>query len=511
MFYNKKDVLCTSFCAMIGATSKKEGFAMKKKILLMEFKHETNVFNPAPADEAAFTNHRMLAGQESLEFHRTIGSEYNGFLKILEQRGDVELIPTVSLNANPSGPVTASVYNFVQDTVLDAIRAHSPLTAVLISFHGAMVAEGHRDGEGDLLEQIRELVGWEIPIICSMDLHANVTEKMARCANALVPFECYPHIDDHETGLAAAELMDETLNGTLQPVMAFRKIPYLLPMFPTDEPEMKALYAKTKELQSREGVRLVRFAHGFFQADMEELGMSVMAITNGDRVLAEQIADEMEAAILAAKPGLKRHYPTLDEALDRAILPGDGPVILADASDNPGAGGLGDSTHVLRRILERGITGCAMALLVDPESVAVCEKAGVGAEVELDLAGKSDPAYSGGPLHVKAYVKMLSDGKYRNKGLVARGTIMKLGKTAVVEIAGNLVIVSSVPKQPYDIEIFRAHGITPEDQKILVVKSTVHYRASYGPIAREMIAVALPGYAVPVPEGFAYKHWKGEV
>ena len=484
---------------------------MKKKILLMEFKHETNVFTPAPADEAAFCSHRMLAGQESLDFHRTIGSEYRAFLDVLEKRDDVELIPTVSLNANPSGPVTTSVYEFVKSHVLGAIREHSPLTAILISFHGAMVAEGHHDGEGDLLEMIRELVGMDIPIISSLDLHANVTEKMARYANALVPFEKYPHIDDYETGYAAAELMDETLNGTLKPAMAFRKIPYLLPMFPTDEPEMQALYAKTKELQSIPGMRMVRFAHGFFQADIEELGMSVMAIANGDQALAERVADEMEAAILAAKPSLKRHYPTLDEALDRAIMPGDKPVILADASDNPGAGGLGDTTHILRRILERGITGCAMALLVDPESVAACEKAGVGAEVELDLAGKSDPAYSGGPLHVKAYVKMITDGKYRNKGLVARGTIMKLGKAAVVEIAGNLVIISSVPKQPYDTEIFRAHGITLEDQKIIVVKSTVHYRAAYGPYARAMIALALPGYAVPVPEGFDYKYWKGEV
>ena len=484
---------------------------MKKKILLLEFKHETNRFNPSPANEAAFCSHRMLSGEESLTFHRTIGSEYNGFLKVLERRGDVEFIPTVSLNANPSGPVTASVYNFVTDTVLNAIRANSPLTAVLISFHGAMVADGHHDAEGDLLEKIRELTGWEIPIICSLDLHANVTEKMIRCADALVPFECYPHIDDHETGVAAAELMDETLNGTLKPVMAFRKIPFLLPNFPTDEPEMKALYAKTKELQSREGVRMVRFAHGFFQSDIEEMGMSVMAIANGSRELAEQIADEMAAAIEAAKPSLQRAYPPLDEALDRILLPGEGPVILADASDNPGAGGLGDTTHLLRRILERGISGGAMALLVDPESVDLCEKAGVGATVELNLAGKSDPAYSGGPLAVTAYVRMISDGKYRNKGLVARGTIMKLGKAAVVEIGGNQVILSSVPKQPYDPEIFRAHGITPEDQKFLVVKSTVHFRAAYGPFAREMIVLALPGYAVPNPKGFAYKYWKGEV
>lgn len=484
---------------------------MKKKILLMEFKHETNVFTPAPADEAAFRSHRLLAGEESLQFHRTIGSEYHAFLQILEQRDDVELIPTVSLNANPSGPVTASVYDFVTQTVCDTIRSHGSLDAALISFHGAMVAEGHEDGEGDLLEVIRQLVGWEIPIICSLDLHANVTEKMARCATALVPFQHYPHIDDYETGLVAAELMDETLNGTLHPVMAVRKIPFLLPLFPTDEPQMQALYAKAAELEQQPGVRLVRFTHGFFQADIQELGMAALVIADENRLLAEETAARLEAAILAARPTLQRTYPTLDEALDRAILPGEGPVLLADASDNPGAGGLGDTTHILRHILQRGITGCAMALLVDPESVEICQTAGVGAMVSLMLAGKSDPAYSGGPLPVTAYVKMLSDGNYRNKGLVARGTVMKLGKTAVLEISGNLVIVSSVPKQPYDAEIFRAHGITPEDQKILVVKSTVHYRASYGSIAREMIALSLPGYAVPVPQGFHYRRWKGEV
>ncbi len=482
---------------------------MKKKILLLEFKHETNTFTPAPADEAAFRSDRFLVGRECIDVHEKLGSEYSAFLKVLGKRSDVEFIPTAALNANPSGPVTREVYDFVTSQVLEAIHQHGPVDAALISFHGAMVAQGHHDGEGDLLEKIREKTGWDIPIICSLDLHANVTAKMARCANALVPFRHYPHIDFFETGWTAAELMDETLHGKLTPVMAYRRIPYLLPLFPTDLPEMQALWAKAAELQSREGVRLVRVAHGFFPADIEEMGMSVLAVTNSDQALADQIADEMEAAILAALDTLKRDYPTMDEALDQAILPGDKPMILADASDNPGAGGLGDTTHILRRILERGITGGALAILVDPESVEVCQKAGVGSTVELNLGGKSDPACSGGPLTVKAYVKLLSDGKYRNKGKVAHGVTMNLVKSAVIEVGGNLVIVGSVPKQPYDVEVFRSHGITPEDQRFLVVKSSVHYRANYGPLARDMIALSLPGYAVPVPNGYDYKNWKG--
>ena len=255
----------------------------------------------------------------------------------------------------------------------------------------------------------------------------------------------------------------------------------------------------------------VRFAHGFFPADIEEMGMSVVVITDGNPELGESVADEMKAAIEAQIPNLKRHYPTLDEALDQALLPGDGPVVLGDSSDNPGAGGLGDTTHILRRILERGITGAAIATILDPESALQCHRAGVGSTIQLNLGGKSDPAFSGGPLPVTAYIRMLSDGKYIFKGKMSHGTEANHGPTAVVEIAGNTVLITSFPKQPLDLEVFRSHGIAPEDQKILVTKSAIHYRASYGTIAREMISLSLPGYAVPVPEAFEYKNWKGEV
>ena len=239
--------------------------------------------------------------------------------------------------------------------------------------------------------------------------------------------------------------------------------------------------------------------------------MTVMAITNGDRELAESIADELAQEIENNIPNLKMVYPTLDEALDRALLPGEGPVVLADSSDNPGAGGLNDTTHILRRILERGITGAAVACILDPKSVEECVRAGVGATVELNLGGWSDPAYSGGPLKVNAYVKMITDGKYVFKGKMSHGVEANHGKTVLIEIAGNKVLVTSVAKQPLDLEVFRSHGIAPEEMRILVTKSAIHYRASYGTVAREMIAVSVPGYSVSVPDGFAYKNWKGRI
>jgi len=482
---------------------------VKKKILIVQFRHETNVFSPTKADEQAFRNVRFVVGDELFSGQRGIGTEVGAFLKVLECRDDVELIPTVGLYATPSGPVTEGVYNFVLEQVANAIKENGPIDAVLIDSHGAMVAEGHPDGEGDLYEMIRGMVGEKVPIIASLDLHANITEKMASCANALVCYECYPHTDNYETGLNAVYMMADTLDGKLDPVMAYRRIPFLLPFFPHDYPEMKPLYDKAKELEARPGIRVVRFAHGFFPADIEEMGMSVIVVSNGDRAAAEAAADELKAVIEENIPNLKREYPTLDAALDVAEVPGDKPLVLADCSDNPGAGGVGDTTHILRRIMERGITGAAVALICDPESVEACVKAGVGSTVSLKLGGKSDAAYSGGPLEVEAYVRMITDGKFYNKGKIQRGALSNMGRTAVIDVAGNTVLVTTLPKQALDAEMFRSHGITPEDKKILVVKSSIHYRADFGPIAREMIALSVPGYAVPVPEGYEYKNWKG--
>lgn len=227
--------------------------------------------------------------------------------------------------------------------------------------------------------------------------------------------------------------------------------------------------------------------------------------------MAETIADELEAAILREKDKLHENYLTLDEALDLAMEPGDGPIVIADTADNPGGGGLGNTTWILRRILERKMTGCALAVIVDPASVQICEKAGAGANVKLNLGGWSDPAYSGGPLKVSAYVRAITDGKYINKGKMAQGGTMRMGKTAVLEIAGNVVLVTSIPTQPYDLNVFPSHGVTPTDMRLLVVKSSIHYRATFGTVARAMLPVPIPGYIDPRPQTFPFRTWKGNI
>lgn len=478
-----------------------------KKILTIQFRHETNAFSPQPADMQAFRNNRFLVGEEVFPNQQNVGTELSAYLKLFGVREDVELIPTVALYATPSGPVTREVYDFVTERVLDTIAKEGPFDAVLLDVHGAMVAEGHPDGEGDLMELLRRELGWEIPIMAPLDLHANVTAKMARCANVLIPYNTYPHIDIFETGTKIAQIMEKTLDGRWQPTMAYRRIPFLQPLLSHESQALRPLYELVENLEKTPGVLSVRFAHGFFPADIEEMGMSVMAVTDGDPALAEEVADILAAAIQERLPKLKTDYMELDSALDIALAE-EGTVTLADASDNPGAGGAGDTTHILRRILERGITGAAIATILDPESVKACIAAGEGNQVQLRLGGWSDPVYSGGPLRVTATVKKLTDGKFVQKGPVQHGVLAELGDTAVLEIAGNLVLVTSLSRQPFDTEIFYVNGIDPAKQKILVTKSSIHYRATFGAVSKTMIPLALRGYASPIPETYSYRNWK---
>lgn len=484
---------------------------MKKKILIIHFSHETNSFCPKKADELAYRNALFLTGDEVFSKQRGIRDETGAFLHVLEKYDDFELIPCVGLFATPSGPVTSDVYNFVLKKIDECIEEHKTFDGILLNCHGSMVAEGHDDGEGDLFEYIRNRVGDEPTLISTLDLHANVTDKMARHATALIPFEEYPHIDAFETGCKAATIMAETLLGKIKPIMAYRRIPFLQPLLPSASEQLRPIYECAEKLRAHSDVLSIRFAHGFFPADIEELGMSVLSVTNNNRELAEENADALYQCICNRLPYLKTDYMPLDKALDKVGVSDDGPIVLADSSDNPGAGGLGDTTHILRAIIQRGITGAAIATITDSKAVEKCIAAGVGSTVELELGGWSDREYSGGPVSVKAYVKKLSDGKYISKSQMAYGSEFKHGKTAVVDVGGNLIIITSIARQPYDIEILRSHGITPEDQKLLVVKSAIHYRATYAKVASEMIPVVMPGYSVPIPQIYKYKKYKGEI
>lgn len=482
-----------------------------KKVLIAQFTHETNTFCPKKADFEAFRVFRWFEGEDLIEKQRGVATDLGGFVDAMSQYDDVKLIPAIGIGAMPCGAVLEEVFTFVKERILTAIRENMPLDGVFFHLHGATVVEGHADASGELCEAVRALIGKETPFVCSMDLHANVTKKMYDNTDALVCYDCYPHTDIAETGASAARIMRAILDGTATPTMAYRRIPYLLPLFPTAEPQIAPIYERMYQMRAMDGVLEARLAHGFFPSDVEEMGMAVMVTTNGDQTLAGQLADELEQMVIERIPQLVREYPDLDEVLDEIEREGQYPAVLADSSDNPGAGALGETTHILRRILERGITGAAVATILDPESVKKCEQAGVGNTVHLSLGGWSDPVLSGAPIETDAYVRAITDGKYVFKGQMSHGLWGTHGKAAVIEVGGNVVIVTSLTRQPFDLEVFRSHGIAPEECKILVTKSSVHFRADYGKVAKAMYTLALPGVASPDPKSYQYKNWKGSV
>lgn len=477
-----------------------------KNIVIAEFKHETNRFNPKPTDKAAFKSRNYVLGDDIFTHFAGVKNEIGAFLDTFRDLPEFRLIPACALNAMPAGPVTMDVYEEVEASVLGALRRTEKVDGVLLSLHGAMVLSEDEDGEGRLLSAVRKEVGPSVPIVVSLDLHCNMTRKMVENADAFFVFDSYPHVDMYETGLRAAECMKDTLLGKIRPVMRVKQLDMLLTGMPTAYEPMATFVGKMKAMREKPGILNVNICHGFFHSDIYEMGVAVVAVSDGDPDLAQDTADKLADAIWTARRELKRKLYTIDEAIDRILASDAKPFVIADVADNPGGGGTSDTTHILRRLLERGVENVAFAIMYDPESVEAAERAGVGNTVSLRLGGKLDPETSGGPVECTAYVKAITDGKYRNRDAMSRGLLNDMGKTAVLVVDGVEVITVSNRLQPWDLEVFRASGIQPQDKKALVVKSSIHYKASYSTVAHEMLDVEAPGLVPRSPEKLPYRY-----
>lgn len=466
-----------------------------KKILVAQFKHETNRFSPCITDRDAYVARNAMIGEEAIR-RRFAGArnETTAMLDFFSGKEEFHLIPVLAFDAMPGGAVAKEVFIEVRDRLLEALRAE-PVDGILLSLHGAMVTELSEDGEGDLLEALREEVGAQLPIMVSLDLHANITQKMITHATALFVCDYYPHTDMYETGLRAAECMMKTLNGKVKPVMAWRKLPMIISCTSTLDGIMKAFTEEAQQLRREEGVLSANLGHGFFRANIYEQGMSVIVVTDGDPDKADQLAENMGQRIWNARKELKYEPLTADEGIDKALSLDCRPVVLADVADNPGGGGTCDAVFLLQRLVDRQIQDAAVGAIYDPETVAQAVEAGVGATIDVRIGGKVAPEVTGGPVCCKAYVKAITDGKYHNTGPMFHGLLMDHGTIAVLQVGGVTVLVGSVRVQAWDLELFRSCGITPEKQKILVAKSAIHYRASYGSITNQMLSVETPAAA----------------
>lgn len=471
-----------------------------KKILVAQFKHETNTFAPGLTSRSVFEARNAAVGESQIRT-RLGGAkiELTGLLDFFQDKTDVSLLPVLAFDAMPGPKVDQKVFEEVKDLLLRALD--NSVDGILLSLHGAMVTTGLEDGEGALLEALRQKAGQQIPIIVTLDLHANITRKMAEHATALFICDYYPHTDMYETGLRAAACMYETLRGKVRPVMRWRKLPAIIPCTSTMEGDMKRLTDRFQAIRRQSGVLNMNLAHGFFRANIYELGMAVVAVTDGDEALAEELAERFARQVWQTRERLKYTPLTADEAIDTALHAEGYPVILADVADNPGGGGTCDGVELLERLIQRQAES-VVAAICDPETAMQAAKAGIGATIPVSIGGKTAPEITGGPVRCVACVKGITDGKYRNTGPAYHGLLMDHGVLAVLQVGAVTVLVGSQRVQAWDAELLRSCGIRPERQKIIVVKSAVHYRGSYQPFAHRMLPVETAGTASQCIEKF---------
>lgn len=472
------------------------------KILIGQVMHETNTFSSVKTTVESFKQWEWCEGAEIIRRHRGVQDFIGGMIDQCAAYG-FDIIPTFSATANPSGIIAADTYAKIKKALFAHIEAASHFDAVCLALHGAGVAEGIDDLEGDLLHAVRKAIGDDIPLVVTLDLHANLTEEMVREADVLLGNEDYPHTDSYERGREAVQVAKQLFHGTIRPVTRFVKLPLLIPTSTTEHHPAKSVKTACQEREKDENVIDCTFFHGFPYTDIPQLGAAVLVTTHNAPQLAEAVAEEISDKIWAIREAFFPRYPSPEEGLRMAERHKGKPVIINETSDNPGAGAPGDGTQLLKAMLDAKIAGSCFGFLCDPEAAAKAHAAGVGSTIEVKLGGKTDGLH-GMPLSVKAYVKCLTDGRFTLSTPMGRGKRVNLGKSARLDIEGVDVVVCSVTAQTLDEQIFLLHGIDVRQYKIVALKSSHHFRAGFGPISSKIISVDSPGLSTMDVTAFAF-------
>ena len=330
---------------------------------------------------------------------------------------------------------------------------------------------------------------------------------MAHYSDVIIGFDTYPHVDCYERGFEAGQLLFGINAGKIQPTMAYRQLPLLTapPAQCTMKSPMIEAVNALHALETERGVVTATLSMGFPFADITDAGVSILVTTNGDMALAETYADQFASYIWEMRTQFTFNLHTVESAIEIANQTDGKPIVLADGADNPGGGGPCDGTTILQKFIEADVQDAVIAVIADPESVAQAVEAGVGNRVQLNVGGKTDTQH-GDPVALTGYVKVLSDGKFILKGPMGRGTIGQMGTTAVIQVGGVEVILTEKRIQPYDAEVLRSVGIEPLSRKLIALKSAVHFRADYTPIAHQILEVDTPG--VHSPNLFNYSYQK---
>lgn len=477
------------------------------RIAVLGLSHESNTFSPVPATLEVFEQSGILEGDDIVTEYASSEATVGGYLAVRDSAPDVEVVPLLFTRITPMGPITPEAFETLCTRMLNALDQQGPWDGVLLALHGAAVAVEYPDADGEIARRVRDLLGNGVVIGVSHDMHANVSHALVDTVDVMTIYHTNPHIDARERGLEAAELVVRTIRGEIRPVMALETPPVAINILRqgTDDEPMKSLMDMAFAHAEANGVLSVSVAEGFPYADVAEMGMAFLAMTDDDEALARSIAVELATKAWAMREDFDATGWDIDEALRHADAAETGPVVLLDVGDNVGGGSPGDSTHLLEAAQRLGIRGVFMSLM-DAEAVTACMNAGVGAHIDLEIGGKTDDLH-GRPVRVSATVKLLADGKFEDPTPTHGGfRFYDAGPTARIHTDdGHDLVLTTYPMGTTSRQQLLSNGLDPMAQRIIIAKGVNSPRAAFEPIATEMVYVGTPGATSADLSTFTYQ------
>ncbi|MCA9062892.1 MAG: M81 family metallopeptidase [Planctomycetaceae bacterium] len=476
------------------------------RIGIIAWLHESNTFSSQPTTVESFRQNLLLTGEPVRQTLENAHHEVGGFFEGLT-RQKAEAVPIFAARALPSGTIVAADFDELLEMLLTAVKNAGPLDGFLVAPHGATVAENHPDADGFWLQKLRHLVGSEIPIVGTIDAHANLSEHMVSACNAIVAYRTNPHLDQRQRGLEAADLIVRTVRGEVHPVMSAVMPPLAISIERqcTSEPHLTPLYDFADEQLRRKGVLSNSIVLGFPYADVAEMGSAVITVTDGDRELATQCSQQLADRMWAMRDELTGPMIGVEEALDQALQK-QAPVCLLDMGDNVGGGSSADGTELLAAIHRRR-TGPAFMCLFDSDAVEQCAAGGIGARLQLSVGGHSDQLH-GAPVEMEVRVVSLHDGRF-SESQPRHGGITEFdqGRTAVCETsAGLTIMLTSRRMVPFSLQQLISCGLNPAAFRILVAKGVNAPIAAYRDVCPHMIRVNTIGSTCADMTQLSYQH-----
>ncbi len=442
---------------------------------------ETNTFAPMPTGLASFGDRGYYpAGQHP--DHMLFFSGPLWAARLRGERDGWDLVEGMVAGAQPSGTTTRHAYETLRDELLRDLRAALPVDMVLLGLHGAMVADGYDDCEGDLLLRVRQIAGPDVVVGAELDPHNHLSQAMLDNANLLICYKEYPHTDVRERAIELVDLCAELVERRIRPTLAMVDCEMIVSVHTSRDPA-RAFVDRLQSLEGKNGVLSISVTHGFPWGDVADMGTKVFVYTDNDAAQAAALARQLADELIAMREQLAPAYPDVDTALDEALAFDGGPVVISDGADNPGGGAASDATFILRRMVERGITNAVLGPLWDPVAVRIAFDAGVGAKLPLRIGGKISPL-SGDPMDLQCTVKALT------RALVQTGlsnTPTPMGDCALVEASGIEILLCTLRNQAVGTDLFTGADCDIARRKIIVVKSSQHFYASFSKIARHVI------------------------